>query len=244
MLRSFYCSYSGFIETMVQNLFKRGWFWFGVVFGTILQEPWEVVKASCVYPFGLKEPFQFYGMNPSSITIEQSHKRPILLIHGNLHNQSAWLGLARELKGANLGPVFTLNLPSGTITGRDFALLGEKIDRIKRLYQKEITIDLIGHSRGGDLAGELGDSVSRAGVNFGKVIKIGVPFSKREIEELKWIHPNFTERIFEITAKHDVLVGKRPSYVPSKCHLEVNTGHLGLLYSPAVYAEIINFLRV
>lgn len=234
--------YSNTIEGMVQFLFKNGWFWFGVVFGTILHEPWQVVKASFLYPFGLKKQFQFYGMNPAAITGEQL--RPILLIHGNLHNQSAWISLAKELKKAGIGPVFTLNLPSGNITDRDFALIGAKINQIKRLYQKEITIDLVGHSRGGDLAGEIGDCIWKVGVNFGKVIKIGIPFTKGEIEELKWIHPNFTERVLEITAKHDVLVGKRESFIPRKCRLEVDTGHLGLLYSPVVHAEIINFLSV
>ena len=39
---------------------------------------------------------------------EAQNGRPILLVHGYIHNQTAWLWLRKQLENAGLGPIYSL----------------------------------------------------------------------------------------------------------------------------------------
>jgi len=195
-------------------------------------------------------------MNPTALTDRQLNQRPILLLHGNYHNQSAWLGLAKELRRCDLGPVYTVNLPNGDITDRDYVLIQEKIDQIKAQYGRSVKVDLVGHSRGGYLAGRMAWTLLREDLDqieerkyrrptfsedIGVVIKIGDVFTAGVIQHVQEIDSNFSNRICEITGKYDVLETDL-SLLPPEQNEVVGAGHLGLLSSPQTHRRVIREL--
>lgn len=212
-----------------------------MVFGTLLMEPREALRAGFMTFSNWKKPFNFFGMNPLEITEEQSKKRPIVLLHGNYHDQSAWLSLAKSLKRHNLGPVYTVNLPNGSLSDLDFEILRKKIQEIKRQYTRfnnnGIKIDLIGHSRGGTLAQLFAWNQSPCH-DIGRVILIGSVVDQKKMDS---IAPEDLQRLYEITGKDDILVTDQ-----SLCHGQnqevVNVGHLGLLYAKETHHRVIQWL--
>lgn len=114
----------------------------------LLGEPVEALLFGLRMPRGETDTFHEYGLNPTELSESQKEYAPALLIHGNYHNQSAWLPLAKYLHDTSYpGPIFTVNLPSGPITDRDYEIINHKCAEIRRLT--EIPIAMIGHSRGG-----------------------------------------------------------------------------------------------
>lgn len=103
-----------------------------------------------------KKHFNYYGLNPKSITTKQAEHPPMLLIHGNYTNQSNWLHWAKKLRKDYPGPVFTVNLPSGHWSNVDRNRIDDKIAEIQSLYKERginaVKTHLVGHSRGGALA--------------------------------------------------------------------------------------------
>lgn len=245
------------IRTFVRFLQRHNFFVTSLVLGTLLLETGTALRAGFCAPASWKKHFNFYNMNPKAITEEQSKKSPILLIHGNYHNQSAWLSLAKKLKDQNLGPVYTVNLPNGNFTDKDFEITFKKIEEIKRHYShwgvKNIKIDLVGHSRGGAIATLLSteryvksskesSNWGRYQNDFGKVIHIGNVFDNSDISYLKKYQPELLKRHFEIVGKYDVLEDE-PSQLDDAHKLTVDTGHLGLLYSKTAHDQLISWLK-
>ena len=75
----------------------------------------------------------------------------MLLLHGWLDNQSAWIPLASYLRVQKYpGAVFTVNLSSKNLLelSPDLAILRHKLEKIFTLYPTTATCQLIGHSRG------------------------------------------------------------------------------------------------
>jgi len=250
LLQKISAVYLRVISALVEFLFKHGWSTTAMVAGTFLTEPLQALKAALLLPLGWKRHFNFYHLNPKNITKEEAEKRPILLLHGNFHNQSAWIFFAKKLKGANLGPVYTLNLPSGSFSEEDRKRVNEKIAEIQGQYKKwgkeNIQIDLVGHSRGAALARYMAlaqDSwhFDKGGTfsflhdralkreEIGKVICIGCPAPA-------W---HSVDYIYEITGEWDVFE-QDPALLPRQ--FKTNAGHLGLLYSPPAQAKVIEWL--
>lgn len=246
-------AYNRAIGRMVDFLYRHQWHTLAIVLGTLLQEPFQVLKAGFTLPANWKKEFNYHGMNPKSLTDAQLKKRPILLIHGNLHNQTAWIELSKKLQRTDLGPVFTVDLPSGEVTEKDCDIVDKKIQEIKSLYEKRgisgINVDLVGHSRGCYIAhrraytdNQNGNRIWSLKPDMGKVILIGTPLDSTEIDQIKGIDPNYLNRIYEITGQFDVLVREK-SLLPANNHLELKTGHLGLLYSSAMHRRVIEVLN-
>src|ERR1700722_825929 len=141
-----------------------------MVLGTFLSEPLQALRAGVLCPFGWMQAFHFHNLNPHEVAEEHKSLRPILLIHGDYHNQSAWLTLASFLKRENIGPVYTVNLPNGPITDVDYRILNKKVDEIIKKHPQKIQIDIVGHSRGGDIAY---DFALQRPQDIRKVIKMG-----------------------------------------------------------------------
>lgn len=236
------------IKKLVKFLCKHRWFLTAAVLGTFLTEPWQTIKASLMWPTSWKKHFNFYNLNPKTLTKDQLKHRPILLLHGSHHNQSAWLSLAKKLKKSNLGPVYTINL---TGNDSDYDLINLKILQILSIYRhyniKDIKIDLVGHSRGGFFAHQMawftlsadGQACSK---NIGKVIKIGDVLEQEHINQIVRQDPNFRQRIYEIIGTHDILVTD-PSLLPSNQQKQIQIGHLGLLYSSKTHQSVIDWLK-
>lgn len=217
------------VRLFVEFLIRNDCLIAAMVIGTLLMEPLEAIRAAFSSFANLKKHFNFYEMNPTTISEEQSKKVPILLLHGNFHDQSAWLSLGRILKKSGIGPVYTVNLPNGDITQKDFEIIQRKIDEIKTDYQRfnaPVNIDVIGHSRGGDIASSISEGIR-------KIIKIG------SVLEQEPANPN---HIYEIIGRHDILE-TRPSLCASDRQHIINTGHLGLLYTRETHHTIIKFLQ-
>lgn len=181
-------------------------------------------------PLNWKSHFNFYNLNPTELKDEQLEKRPILLIHGNCHNQTAWLSLASGLEESDLGPVFTVDLPSGSVTEKDYEIVNEKIAAIQALYNKHVKIDVVGHSRGGYIGYTL--KSQHHPEDIGKVIRLGSISNEKKHEDL-----------YEITGEFDVLVTAK-SVLDKEHQMEVDTGHLGLMYSPEAHKQIIQWLKI
>lgn len=258
LLQRIHRSYQQAIAHFVVFLTEKVGRIFGIVIGTILTEPLNALRAAWNTPYGWGEKFSYYGLNPENLSAEQRTQKPLLLIHGNYHNQSGWLSFAKTLQESYKGPVFTVNLPSGQITDADYAIVERKIEEITRKYlgAKNVRINLVGHSRGGYVASfsafsyQDRDGARHYGhnpkVNIHKVISIGNVLSENQIHD---IQSTISERnfpsirsLFEITGEFDVLVREK-SHLPVQQHAEFSTGHLGLLYSVDVHHRVLEVLN-
>ena len=106
-------------------------------------------------PLGLKSHFNFYGLNPLSLTKKQAEKHPTLLIHGRCHNQGVWIYLAKVLQNSDVGPLFTINISSNLSAHameQSFQIIYQKIADIQQLYQPwtttPIKVNIVGYSMG------------------------------------------------------------------------------------------------
>ncbi len=239
--------YRKLIRKMICFLRERQWKAAAVMFGTMLLEPLHAIKAGFATPLGWRKRFNFYQFNPGSVTSEQAQKRPILLIHGNYHNQSAWLDFAKKLAATNfgLGPIYTINLPSGEITNNDYDCLDEKINSIKGQYchygYGDTKIDIVGHSRGAYLAQMAIKNILGLSNYIGKLIKIGSILDKENFDLIRRQNPVLINHIYEIRGLKDCIeCGK--SLLPQRQRLDVDSGHLGLLYLSKTHEQIIEWL--
>lgn len=231
------------------------------IIGTQLLEPWSSFKCSLAYPLGLVNKFQFFGLNPDRITPEQAQKRPLLLLHGNMHNQSAWLSLAKVLQHSDGGPIYTVNLNNGPLTEDDRLIIYAKIEEIKRHYAEhgidDVKIDIGGHSRGARMAFYSAltpnswkiDAEGKPKVypkridwrdDIGHIFRIGYPTSPKQDS---WINGDLRDRIYEIDGIHDCLVDDR-SIADRDHRVSIDCGHLALLHAPEMHAQVDSWRRV
>ncbi len=194
-----------------------------------------------------------YGLNPVKLTDLQTQYPPILCLHGNYHNQSAWLPLAEYFQEhAYPGAIFTLNLPAGNFTHTDTDLINQKIESIKACYkevnvsEENFKLNLIGHSRGATLAYYLGfKDFEITGENF-TWTKTNNPLINKTIliGDSGHTEPDYRKsKPTYINGSHDTLLffKKSPEEVGGSLH---KSGHLGLLSNPKVleecYSTIVN----
>jgi pimeloyl-ACP methyl ester carboxylesterase len=103
---------------------------------------------AATYPLGLLPPAPFSAepLDPSL------PRRPVLLVHGWVHNRSAFLMMQRGLRRAGLGPLHTFEYPS--VTG-DLSRIGHELAPVVEQLvgrSREDKCILIGHSMGGLIA--------------------------------------------------------------------------------------------
>ncbi len=191
--------------------------------------------------------------------------QPILLIHGYLHDSSAWIYHRWQLRSHGFGPIYMLNLGYPFLSIRDYVKKVEaKVSQIKKETGRKDLI-LIGHSMGGivsalyALRAASPDTVTR-------VIAIGSPLGgthlarialgadgkemRRNSELLKKLpeeilsHPKI--RFYHIATKTDQIVipytSELVGAVLDRQYLLNDIGHVSLLYSPRVSKRIINWL--
>lgn len=217
---------------------------------TWIHEPKTNIKAALTFLLGVKKKFNFYNLNPI-ITESNAVKNPILLLHGNYHNQSAWLSLAKILQKNNIGPVFTVNLHNGPVTEKDQWIVDEKVNSIKQQYyhlgRKDVRIHLVGHSRGALLAFlySLDQDNNKKNViqnwreDIGRIIRMGHPTT---IEEKQILATPLLNSLFDIVATRDKIV-TRESSLSDEQKFIINCGHLELLYSKQAHQIVLNLLN-
>lgn len=218
---------------------------FAVLVSTFLFEPWSTLKAAVQYPFGLKEDFHYYNLNPETLTSAQAEKRAIIWLHGSMDNQRSALSFASKLENEDLGPVFTENVSKSTAE-EDLECIFEKMKKIQQLYQKfhreKVVIDIIGHSRGAWLATImllLKDKLCKENIEIGTIIRIGNPLAECEIPGVQ----NHLGQIFELNGNWDMVKGISSEKMPANQKTFFNCGHLGLTFDSAVHQKIIQLLN-
>lgn len=103
---------------------------------------------AAAYPLGLLPPTPFRDELPDPTV----PRRPVLLVHGWVHNRTAFLLMERGLRRAGLGPLRTFEYPSMTADlPRTAAALGPVVEAmVDRAGGRRVV--LIGHSMGGLVA--------------------------------------------------------------------------------------------
>src|SRR5690606_18841408 len=98
----------------------------------------------------LVTPVAFINNDPKEV--RKGTKKVTLLVHGFLHNKSAWVILKHYLNECSeAGPVFSLNLGHPFQSIEDYTrYLRAKVDEIKAMVgNQELEINFVGHSMGG-----------------------------------------------------------------------------------------------
>ena len=191
--------------------------------------------------------FHEYGANPKTLTEAQLKMPPVLLLHGDEHDPTAFEPLLADLRNRGYqGPVFTAYSPPD-IDGIPMMFLTEpkrqkpikeKIREIDALYQQygmmpregevHIRCVIVGHSSGADSAVLMEDNPSETTENI--MILLGAcKHSKRPQREL------YTY----VNASPDLILNLLPedkdNIEPNGEVLIFSTGHLGLLSNPNTF---------
>lgn len=186
-----------------------------IAVGTLFLEPLSVLRATIDWIWhGISKTPHFSGVNPTKLTKKQRQLTPVLCLHGNYHSPTAFTGIAHSLKDF---PLFTVRLNNGDISDGDYQRIEKKIDEIQTLYgNREIKIDLIGHSRGALIAQQIFDSNT-----IRKAILLG------------YDHEPQNNHIHVINGTRDYLLKN-----PPESSVWIKAGHLGILYSSETYQYI------
>jgi pimeloyl-ACP methyl ester carboxylesterase len=204
-----------------------------------------------------------YSSKKDNFVLEKG-KTPVLLIHGYLHNHTAWLYHRYRLKNANIGPIYTINLGSPLHSIEDYAQIVSK--KIKEIGCQKI--DIVGHSMGGvvgsyyatNLADNdnikvnsvttigsplLGTRISWLGIGeCTRQMRFGSPFITELLTQIK---KSVSTKFYHIGSNHDCIIipcrSANPDYESANNTTFNGIGHLALLYSDSVADRMITLLQ-
>ena len=203
-----------------------------IIIAAMGAEPVDSIVAGIRMSRGEQTAFHEYCVNPITLSPEQASKPPVLLLHGDQHNQSAFIPMLAYLyQKKYAGPIFTVNIPSVEDQAIRHKAIDNKLRDIDNLYRKQgvvkrdnedhIRCIIIGHSWGADEAVNLEerDTTPR------QLILIGAcKHSKREQPQVY------------INAKMDLVLNLLPDekddVIPKGEIININSGHLGLISHP------------
>jgi pimeloyl-ACP methyl ester carboxylesterase len=115
-----------------------------------------------------------------------SEKTPILMVHGFLHNRSAWVFQKKFLE-RHVGPIYTVNLGSPLHSIEQYAEMVQKTAlRIQNETGRKDLV-LIGHSMGGLVAATFADRFKEQGEIKG-LVTLGSPFRGTRRAHIKIPH--------------------------------------------------------
>lgn len=187
--------------------------------------------------------------------------RPILLVHGYLHNASAWLYLTHCLAKAGVGNVYTINLwPPFCSIERYVELVKKKVKRIQEETSRQDVL-LIGHSMGGLVISE-----AALGLSLPQAITLGSPLRGTPVayiglgKNAQQMHPgslfttqlqqklinNKTVRFLHVGSKADRVVPEKYAFPEPGALAEQfsvsDLGHVSLLFSPRIARKILEWI--
>ena len=184
--------------------------------------------------------------------------RPVILVHGWMHNRTAFLIMKRRLTKLGRKHVYAVDLPTGRMgVQRLAAILADKIDHVREVTGAK-HVDVVAHSLGGLVARwwmhHLGGDevvkhlVTLGSPNQGTALAAFVPVgSGRAINPGSWtiaalaVPPPKGVRVTVIWSEMDYLILplENADWHAEEGHVRMKyVGHLSLLYSKAVFREV------
>ena len=209
--------------------------------------------------------------NPDKVSREEAQHTPVILVHGYLHNSSAWHSWRSDLK-RNHHPVFTVDLGAAPY-GKSIAQYADKLvnltlDCLRKAGNKK-DVEFIGHSMGGLVIYTAAEKLQEKGIKVKAVATLGSPLagtkvadwiaaktitgqcsvdmkttSELKIEEIRLKIPSF-----HVASTRDPLVFPVESAAPlnispeSKRKVVSRHGHLSILYDAEIKKEVIDFIK-
>lgn len=225
------------------------------------------IRAVNLYPFGI-----FYGR-------EQGHPhpayaenpRPILLVHGVVHNASAFIPLKRYMEKEGWKNIFSLNYPTrhGSLT-KMVDILEQRVEEVLAATQSP-QLDIVGHSLGGLISryymsvgngrGKVRHLVTLGSPHKGTPLSrmLATPFFgglRTDLRSNSYFTRQLNEtalprqsRLTSIYAKYDFVAWPgdncRVEGLPSSSFQNIeleSVGHLGLLYSEESFDSVMKSL--
>lgn len=241
---------------------------FKTVADSAAQEALAHLKALRLYPFGHPKLDREKGVEHPPFGI---NRYPVLLVHGVVHNRSAFFTLKKEMQAWGWTNVFTMNYSTwhGSLTGmiEDLALQIEKIKKETGASQ----VDVVAHSLGGLVAryfmttgygrGSIRQlltlGTAHQGAHLSGLLRFFLGGSlhrdlKREsyfIQSLNEVSLPRKSRIVSIYTKKDRIVWPYTNSLldegtgSSLKNIEVDSaGHISLLYDRSVFLKIHDLL--
>jgi len=255
-----YASAEAFTQTAVSQTFTQ----IGVtVFKLILtgvRELKALTRTLFLYKAGHTKNFNFHGLNPQRIL--NPSKPAILFLHGDRHNQSGVIPLAKYLRNADVGAIFTVNLEYDELHPEHHRQqLIERILEIKALYaQEELSLILVGHSKGAIEAAYLAFCEDRTpGVKIEKIISIAgrlkvVTSSFRSCHQnlvplvhtvYRAIRRNFTVPLYNIAGDFDWNAPLEAMIVNNSrkhAYIAPNQSHMSILFAEETHKKVLEFI--
>ncbi len=189
--------------------------------------------------------------------------RPVIVLHGYAMNRANYLPLAYRMSRAGLGPIFGFEYWTLGRIAAGSRQLGWFVDEVREATGAS-EVDIIGHSMGGVVARYYvtfagGDGVVKNLITIGSphagtdVSAIGIGHPTRELllgsklcHRLAVAPPPQHTRVTVIWSRADALVpgARQPALPGAEIIMYDDLGHVALLGSRRVAAEIIERLRV
>lgn len=150
---------------MFRQLRKGSYFCRGAI-----KEVGANLVAARFYPFGLFEKSEKGRPHPAL----SQNPYPVLLVHGVVHNRSAFVKLQRDLEGAGWENIFTLNY--STIHGNILQMVEELAAKIEMVLKKTGAkkIDIVAHSLGG-IVSRIYMSLGEGRGKIRRLVTLGTP---------------------------------------------------------------------
>lgn len=226
------------VKVLFAFLHENNWTMTASITAAFLIEPLNALYAGYLQAGLYRRKLE--NLNPIVLTKSQQDHNPLLLIHGDHSNSFIFNDMIKAIaEKYPQRPIYTVDLtsPDGIISEKQHIdELYTKINHIARVYSETPTLDIIGHSSGGDVVGPLAQRMMKGeNIRPGALIKIGSAFDEKAAEEF-----NDYANISEYLARDDVFVGYR-SHLP-KNHI-FPTGHIGLVFNNAVINKVLEMLK-
>lgn len=227
----------------------------------MVHEIFSLLAAAFLYPFG------WFGSGQSITSDRLSPGRPpVILVHGFLHNKSAWYLFERDLHKKGWTHLYSLNLGNPLNSIESYAERVKELVEKVRLETKSEKVILVGHSMGGIVSTHYALSEEGLG-KVERIVTLGSPLQGTKLAVLAWfckcaremslhspflnklnekIEANQTIPILSIGSKSDIVVLPWKSAFangPRVTNIGVSDiGHMGLIYDKKIYDLTTDFM--
>ena len=154
---------------------------------------------------------------------------PVVFVHGLLGDPTNFLAIRAHLAARGVRNFASFSYGPRVDYQRLAAELGDMIEGVCRATGSR-QVDVVGHSLGGLVARYLTESRGRRFVR--RLVTLGSPYYAN----------GFPRQELAIFGEHDPLVASPPDGLTGRIRVVRDTGHLGLLYHPAVLREVARHL--